>query len=138
VDRYNDVWNQPITSYESTVEGEEGVSAIDVSEGVSRRIHVKTKMTYGEELKFYKPEIAATGAINFVSKNPVTGTPHQEFRSKNYEYILEIDSFGKIVGGTWISETRPDFLWMYERAKEFKNSPMPLGGLGRIYQPVRK
>jgi hypothetical protein len=138
VDRFNDVWNQPITSYQSSIEGEEGVSDVEALAGIARKIRIKTKMTYGEELKFYKPEIAATGAINFVSKSPVTGTPHQEFRSKDYEYIIETDASGKIIGGTWISETRPDFLWMFERSKNFKNSPMPLGGLSKIYRPVTR
>lgn len=138
IDRYNDVWNQPITSYESSVVGEEAITAADTAAGVTRKIRVKTKMTYGEELKFYTPELAASGARNFVSKNPVTGTVHQEFRHKPYEYILELDSAGKIVGGTWISQTRPDFMWMFERSKTFKNSPVPLGGLGKIYKPIRR
>jgi hypothetical protein len=138
IDRYNDVWNQPITSYESSVTGEEAITAADTAAGVTRKIRVKTKMTYGEELKFYTPELAATGARNFVSKNPVTGTVHQEFRNKPYEYILELDSAGKVVGGTWISQTRPDFMWMFERSKAFKNSPIPLGGLGKIYKPIRR
>jgi hypothetical protein len=138
IDRFNDVWNQPVTSYSSTVIGEEVVSEFESAQGVSRKMRVKTKMTYGEELKFFTPELAATGARNFVSKEPVTGTVHQEFRSKPYEYILELDSSGKIVGGEWISETRPDFLWMYERATQFKNSPIPLGGLSKIYSPVQR
>lgn len=138
VDRFNDVWNQPITSYDSTITSEEAVTDADVASGISRKVRVSTKMTYGEELKFYTVEAAASGSRNFVSKEPVTGTVHQEFRSKPYEYILEIDGAGKVVGGTWISETRPDFLWMYERSKNFKNSPMPLGGLGKIYKPIRR
>lgn len=138
IDRYNDVWNQPITSYNSSVLGEEAITASDAASGIARRVRVKTNMTYGEELKFYTPELAASGARNFVSKEPVTGTVHQEFRVKPYEYILEIDTAGKIVGGTWVSGTRPDFMWMYARSANFKNSPIPLGGLGKIYKPVRR
>lgn len=138
IDRFNDVWNQPITSYKSNIVGEEAVDSFHRTQGVARRVRVKMKMTYGEELKFYTPELAATGARNFVSKKPVTGTPHQEFRSKDYEYIVEIDSAGKIIGGEWITETRPDFMWMYARSKTFRNSPIPLGGLGKIYRPVKR
>lgn len=137
IDRFNDVWNQPVTSYETAIVGEEAISELDNTIGVARRVRVKTKMTYGEELKFFTPELAATGIKNFVSKQPVTGTVHQEFRHKNYEYILELDANGKIIGGSWLTETRPDFLWMFERSKNFKNSPMPLGGLGKIYHPIR-
>jgi hypothetical protein len=138
IDRYNDVWNQPITSYTSSVVGEEAVSDFEAAQGVTRKVRIITKMTYGEELKFYTPELGATGIHNFVSKNPVTGTIHQEFRMRPYEYIVEIDGFGKVIGGSWISETRPDFLWMFERSTKFKNSPIPLGGLGKIYSPVKR
>lgn len=138
VDRYNDVWNQPITSYASTIIGDEPIGPADTISGVARKVRVATKFTYGEELKFYTPELAATGIKNFVSKLPVTGTPHQEFRSKNYEYILELDSKGNITGGEWITETRPDFMWMITRDKKFNNSPFPLAGLNVIYRPVKR
>ncbi len=138
IDRYNDVWNQPVTSYNSTLIGDEAISLDEQIAGIYRKIRLKTVMTYGEELKFFTPELAATGARNFVSKDPVTGTSHQEFRSKNYEYIVELDMAGRVLGGEWISETRPDFIWMYERAKNFRNSPIPLGGLGRIYKPIKR
>jgi hypothetical protein len=138
IDRYNDVWNQPVTSYSSEIVGEEAISELESADGVARKVRIITKMTYGEELKFHTPELAATGIRNFVSKEPVTGTVHQEFRMRPYEYYLEIDGAGKIIGGSWISETRPDFLWMFARSDNFKNSPIPLGGLGKIYLPVRR
>jgi hypothetical protein len=138
IDRYNDVWNQPVTSYSSEIVGEEAISELESANGVARKVRIITKMTYGEELKFFTPELGATGIRNFVSKEPVTGTVHQEFRMRPYEYYLEIDGAGKIIGGSWISETRPDFLWMFARSDNFKNSPIPLGGLGKIYVPVRR
>ncbi len=39
----------------------------------------------------------------------------------NYEYILEVDSSGKIVGGVWINDsinTHPDFLWLPTGARD--------------------
>lgn len=138
VDRFNDVWNQPVTSYSSTVIGEEVVGPEHRAYGVERRIRVQTKFTYGEELKFWSAEAEAAGSKNFVSKLPVTGTIHQEFRHKNYEYILELDFNGKIIGGEWVTETRPDFMWMITRDRSFNNSPYPLSGLNFIYRPVRR
>jgi hypothetical protein len=138
IDRFNDVWNQPVTSYETTIVSEEAISESDRAAGVARKVRVHTKMTYGEELKFYTPQLAAEGKKNFVSKSPVTGTVHQEFRFKPYEYYVEIDAAGKVIGGSWISETRPDFLWMFQRSTTFKNSPIPLGGLSKIYSPIRR
>jgi hypothetical protein len=138
IDRLNDVWNQPVYGYSSQVTREEAVTPDDRMQGIERKIRVSTKFTYGEELKFYTPELAAEGHQNFVSKKPVTGTVHQEFRFKMYEYILELDGAGKIVGGEWITETRPDFMWIYERAAKFNNRVMPLAGLNAIYRPVRR
>lgn len=138
VDRFNDIWNQPVTSYSTVITGEEVVSPEHREYGVERRVKVMTKFTYGEELKFYTPELAASGAKNFVSKLPVTGTVHQEFRHKNYEYILELDFNGNVIGGEWLTETRPDFLWMIQRDRKFHNTPVPLAGLNFIYRPVKR
>lgn len=138
IDRFNDVWNQPVTAYSSQIIGEEPVSSNHSSQGISRRLRMRMKFTYGEELKFYTPELEAEGKRNFVSKLPVTGTPHQEFRSKDYEYILELDSRGRIIGGEWITETRPDFLWIFDRHKQFVSTVVPLQGLNKIYRPVRR
>lgn len=138
VDRFNDVWNQPVHSYESSIVSEEAVNDDHRAYGVARRLRMAMKFTYGEELKFYTPELAAQGVKNFVSKQPVTGTTHQEFRSKNYEYIVELDDSGNVIGGEWITETRPDFIWAITRDRKFNNSPYPLAGLNFIYRPVRR
>ena len=136
VDRFNDVWNQPVTAYESAFKEELVVEEAHYSYGVARRLRMEMKMTYGEELQFANQAAINRGEDNFVSKFPVTRTPHQEFRSKNYEYILELDANDNIIGGEWISVTRPDFLWTKKRDKTFLNNPMPLGGLSKIYKPV--
>jgi hypothetical protein len=138
VDRFNDVWNQPVTSYQAQIVAEEPVTPSHRAQGIERRVRVKLKMTYGEELKFYTPELASQGHRNFVSKEPVTRTPHQIFKSKNYDYIVEINGSGNVIGGEWISETRPDFMWLYARSSNFKNSPIPLANLKHIYRPVRR
>lgn len=138
IDRYGDVWNQPITNYKTSVAGEEQVTPEHRSHGVERRIKIQMQMTYGEELKFFTPELAATGAQNFVSKLPVTLTPAQKHLSKNYSYIVELDANGNVIGGEWLSSTRPDFMWMFERAKNFKNAPVPLAHLKNIYRPIQR
>jgi hypothetical protein len=138
VDRYNDVWNQPVTGYESVIVGEETLSAKDIKGGVSRKVRMKTKMTFGEELVFYSAEEAAKGEVGFVSKEPVTGTPAQTFKSRDYEYVLELDLAGNIIGGEWISEGRPDMLWMKKKDDKFMNGKMPLAGLNQIYKPINR
>lgn len=136
VDRFNDVWNQPVTEYTSEVAGEVAVTAQEAKRGVKSKLLIKTKMIYGEELAFYTPELEAEGDLAFVSKEPVTNTIHQAFKFKNYEYIIELDVNGKIIGGTWITETRPDMLWTKRRDAKFLNGKFPLAGLNQIYKPV--
>lgn len=95
-------------------------------------------MTYGDELEFYSPEAVAEGTVGFVSKDPVTGTPAQTLGSRKYEYVVELDSAGKIIGGTWISEGRPDMLWMKKKDVKFQDGRFPLSGLSAIYKPVKR
>ena len=136
VDRFNDVWNQPVTEYSSEVVGAEVVTSQEAKRGVKSKLLIKTKMTYGEELEFYTPELEAEGSIAFVSKEPVTNTIHQAFKSKDYAYVIELDENGKIIGGTWISETRPDILWTKKKDVKFLNGKFPLAGLNVIYRPT--
>jgi hypothetical protein len=137
VDRFNDVWNQPITSFASTIKEELIVEAAEKAYGVARKLRMMTIMTYGEELQFYSEEAFARGARNFVSKKPVTRTESQAFKNKYYEYILELDQSGQIIGGQWISLTRPDFLWIKKRDPQFLDGKLPLAGLKRIYHPIK-
>jgi hypothetical protein len=138
IDRFNDVWNQPVAGYTTTIVGEEPVLTSHAAVGITKRVRIKLKMKYGEELQFYTPELAAQGKKNFVSKFPVTMTENQEFRYRNYEYIIEVNSAGNIIGGEWISSTRPDFIWIYGRSTDFKNGPVNLTHLKHIYRPVRR
>lgn len=138
IDRFNDVWNQPIVGYKTEISGQEITSEGLRSLGVVKRIKIKLTMTYGEELKFFTPQLAAEGHQNFVSKLPVTLTPHQKFLDRQYEYVIELNGSDQIIGGEWISETRPDFMWIYSRSVNFKNSPMPLAHLRHIYRPLRR
>lgn len=92
--RYKEVWNHPITSYKSTVTGR-----------TSAGVRVRTTITYVDE--------------NGHDWQPVKGTPKQEFKTADYEYLIELDGTGKITGGEWISKQRPDFLWLVSRPREF-------------------
>lgn len=138
VDRFNDVWNQPITSYTSQVLGEVALDENDKKAGVSKKVRIHTKMTYGEELIFYDAKKEAEGEIGFVSKEPVTGTPVQMFTTREYEYALELDVNGNVIGGEWITESRPDMLWAKSRDVTFLNGKFPLAGLKSIYKPVER
>jgi hypothetical protein len=136
VDRFNDVWNQPIVGYESEFHEEYPVTPAEFKNGIDKKIRVVTHMSYGDELEFWSHEAELEGILSFVSKEPVTGTPAQLTTTRRYEYIIELDSFGNIVGGAWISDARPDMLWMKAKDQRFLDGRLPLAGLNTIYKPV--
>jgi Transglutaminase elicitor len=138
IDRFNDVWNQPIVGYESKIVSDVALTGLDLSNRVNRKVRIQTKMYYGDELEFYTPALAKEGTLGFVSKEPVTGTPRQTTSSRDYDYVLELSASGEILGGEWISEGRPDMLWMKRRDETFQNGRFPLAGLNRIYTPVQQ
>jgi len=141
VDRFNDVWNQPVVGYKSEILEEVHVTREERKEGVHSKVRVKTEMIYGDELEFKTAENiqkaqAANEIWGWVSKNPVTGTNQQMYGVRHYEYILELNSLGNIMGGIWISESRPDMIWMKRPDKKFVDGKYPLAGLNAIYKPI--
>lgn len=129
VDRYADVWNQPVGEYTSRI-----ISTKTTKKG--SEIRIKLDMTYGEESNTMDPQSRREEDHGFVSMDPVTGTPDQLFSTRHYEYTLELDKSGNITGGEWISNTRPDFLWLKEGAQTYSDEGYGLSGLNDIYRPV--
>lgn len=138
VDRFNDVWNQPLTSYEAKIVGQVPVTAIDRKNGIFEKVRITMTMHYAEELTFWDAEKAAKGILGFVSKEPVLGTPAQTYEKKHYDYIVELNQAGQVIGGEWITESRPDMMWVKTRDAKFLNGKFPLAGLNQIYKPVHE
>lgn len=134
VDRFNDVWNQPVKAYSSKVVGPVAVTEKEAKSGVKTKLKIQTRFIYGEELDFWTAEQEAEGDLTFVSKLPVSGTIHSAERFKDYEYVVELDVNGQVIGGEWLTETRPDMLWHKKRDAAFRNGKFPLAGLNQIYK----
>lgn len=101
VTRLKEVWNQPITSFKSQILGTRPASSSAARNAVTEVV-VATEMFYGSEID---PQWS-----------PVLGTDKQLYESKKYEYTVELDASGRIVGGEWISWDRPDFVWFRDQA----------------------
>lgn len=70
--------------------------------------------------------------VYLVTRNtwtPVLGTSRQITRARTYDYYLDLDNTGKILGGEWISTQRPDFLWLERKVSTFTG---PFSRLGEI------
>jgi len=100
------VWNHAVSSYKSEILGTHIAPAKNSAKGTVSRVRVKTVMTYVKGIKKNSWE-------------PVLGTEDQINESLVYEYFLELDAYGMIIGGEWISKVRPDFIWEMEKATSF-------------------
>ncbi len=110
VTREDQVWNQPVYGFESTIESVENIEDIDDplkdfrAEGTVQIATVTTQVHYALEKGPY------------VDYNESNGS---KITSKEYRYTLEIDAEGWVIGGEWAvsggsyygGSTAPDFLW---------------------------
>ena len=106
VDRFQEVWNQPVYGYKTRkITTRYDDFPEDVAPGTVKMVLMKTTMIYVKEVfSQWEREAERSG----------------EKRLK-YEYWLELDEQNRIIGGTWQSEDRPDFLW--------KRDPVPFTGV---------
>jgi hypothetical protein len=117
IDRYFEVWNHVAVNYQSTILGET-VPDVSSASGTVKRVQIASIVTY-----------AAAIAPKF---DPVLNTEAAEYAQNTYEYYVDLNSLGQIIGGDWISEGRPDFVWTQRKAlfnKEWES-------LNQIYSPA--
>jgi len=107
VDRYKEVWNQPVVGYKSKILADNLAPEKNAASSAVKEMKVETEFFYVDE-------------VEHVTWDMVHGTKQQLIASRTYVYRLELDAQGRIVGGEWESAERPDFLWKKERATEFK------------------
>lgn len=116
--RDSEVWNQPVFAFDSQIV--ETLSRIKPSatKGTTKQIRVQTKMYYANDGgKVYWDENEKEE--NFMASwEPTNGTAEYSSDFEEYEYILDLDNKGNIIGGQWLTYERPDFLWI-KKSKGF-------------------
>jgi hypothetical protein len=115
VDRFKEVWNQPITAFTSVTTPTRR-STFGAARGTVREVLVRTDLHYAREIN---PQWEA-----------VLGTIQQADEKLELEYTLELNERGEIVGGKWKSQARPDFIWFRVEAPFVGD----FAELGEIYQ----
>lgn len=93
MDRYKEVWNHPVLSYESKI-------LVRTKE----KVVVKTKISY----------------VDVMEKNSWEKGMKQMTSYMTMTYELTLDEAGNITDSKWISRERPDFLWTVSRPEEFE------------------
>jgi hypothetical protein len=109
-----EVWNQPISGYK--VVSKEKITAAEaaalVQEGSS------TYKFNPDAKSFYK----VSTQVDYISESSAGTQPngHTDIheRTDYYEYILELNAKGEVIGGEWLGSSKtdhPDFLWHAQR-----------------------
>lgn len=98
ITRDQEVWNHPVYAYETEVVSESDKPSPGAARGTVKEITVNTTMHYEVE----------------VGAHWDAGNYEGSAFNKTYQYRLELNAKGKIIGGEWIGDERPDFLWKQE------------------------
>jgi len=109
-----EVWNQPFFQFRSGLTGRSRPPSKGASPTAGSEVHIETKVAFTLEQTPHRNKI----------KNPRTG-------AKTYRYWLELDGEGNIVGGSYSSWERLDFVWMEMARVPFSGFFTPLQ---QIYQ----
>ena len=97
------VWNQPVIAYDSVVfDTDRDGNPIEIydsaASGTTKVVRVMTDMNYTTEIRH-----------SFANTDHEPSELHE-----SYEYYLELDANGEIIGGEWLTENRPDFMWKHD------------------------
>ena len=105
VARMGEVWNQPVYKFESRQLSRRGPSP-GAAPGTYEEVVMETMMDYSIEIQ---PQWDPLGQL---AERPMT-------RSVLYRYRLELNRDGEILGGIWLQDDRPDFIWLQRRGPFF-------------------
>lgn len=94
-----EVWNHPIFAYETRVLRHIPRASRGSAKGTDSEVEVETRVYY-----------VGAGDYSYEREDPSTYT-----KTADYRYKLELDVNGIIIGGEWISDNQPDFIWKAKR-----------------------
>jgi hypothetical protein len=93
-----EVWNQPVYGFTSEMIGETTEIPASAAPGTVKIASIQTSMRYiSESAPNWDP-------LPF-DKYPYIGA------TKSYDYTIELNEVGEIIGGEWVSTDHPDFFW---------------------------
>jgi hypothetical protein len=95
--RGSEVWNQAAHGYKSKVVDKKTDSFVgNPAPGTTTQIKIQTTLYYTCEV-----------SMSWEKNSPYI----KDSKKAAYTYWLELNANKEIIGGTWVSEKRPDFLW---------------------------
>lgn len=128
-----EVWNQPVESFEILEEKHakkfnEGYGPR--ARGTDREVKLKVRVDYTSEIE---PHVKAQN----------DGDRSDFVVSRFYDYVLELNKKGQIIGGRWITPNFPDFIWdedpgKFKRLINDEGVEIDFSILGDIYRKATK
>lgn len=111
----DEVWNQPVSGYEVTnaVQDNFGVRRLKEIDLARAQLLAENDPLSATAARYYEVEVD----VDFVGEAaagydvPVSS---DYIQTEHYSYVLEVDGYGKIVGGAWAGDSKekhPDFIW---------------------------
>lgn len=110
VDPGRETWNQPVYGYEFEVRG------MTTAEGAAKALIIHAKF------KFAADDPEGEDAKKIFGWDPVVGTENFVGETEEYDYVLELDYSGRIIGGSWLGASKkhhPDLFWKPTKQIEF-------------------
>ncbi len=123
-----EVWNQPVLGYEYSyfdIRSKKPVSNLPAALiDVEKYPNDKFKKLRAPGTKFL---VGVSMKLTYVSETqPNTHSEDSDTNDANttvnYQYDLELNAAGKIIGGEWYSEGHPDFLWQPVSGSEARSA----------------
>ncbi|RYZ79496.1 MAG: hypothetical protein EOP04_27620, partial [Proteobacteria bacterium] len=113
VTRDTEVWNQAAASYSSRVLDTFTGSKISSSaaDGTVKELLIETQFLYTTE---EMPAWNRFGDNKTLQKHHIPAGDRYEGTNGSYKalrYRIELDKWNNVIGGSWVSSERPDFIW---------------------------
>jgi ankyrin repeat protein len=110
----SEVWNQPVLEYSSQVQPTDLFRLRrTATPGAQSQRRIKTKVKMIVE----------------VGQDWNTTFHKESIKDFDLEYWIDLDYRGEIIGGEWISEARPDFVWANTKVSAFE-------GIMQLLEPI--
>jgi hypothetical protein len=112
-----EVWNQPLLSYSysyfNVISQEPALDLAGATVAIQDYPQDPFKKYRGPQSKFLVGISMKVGYVveTSVNQSDVDSPTDDEIRWVTYNYDLELDSAGKIIGGEWHQLVHPDFIW---------------------------
>jgi hypothetical protein len=98
VTRDEQVWNQPVFGFSSEIVAQSSDVYANAAPGTVSIAEIKTTMRYISE---FGPRWNPTPFDTFPA----------QIAQAQYHYTVELNAAGEVIGGEWLDDNRPDFLW---------------------------